>query len=178
MKIQDLSIRGFVAGVMGSIVEMVFTLMMYYSGISKYRFMDFAGIITFNHRPDGILEMIIAEASVWIFCGVLAVGFVYLIKAISTRSIIFKGVIYGISSWFLIYGIVTIFRIDGLYPSDFPTSATHLLGGLIYGMSMAYSFIYLTGRVNIEETGRVHTHITQPAMKPLDQDQEQSESDH
>ena len=167
MDMQDRTIQGFVAGLIGSMAEMFFTLTMYYGfGLTKYRFMDFAGVISFNQIPDSFLVAVIAELIVYVFCGFLGIVFVMMLKVLSGQNIIFKGALFGGLYWFLINIFVTAFRIEGLYPTNFVTSTVHLVGGLIYGATTAYAYTYLA-----EEYKQTSMNlIPQPVMRPLDQE--------
>jgi len=180
MDMQDRAIRGFFAGVFGAFIEMIFTLTSYGFGFNRLRFMDFAAIATFNHTPDGLWQTIFAELVVWTFCGSIGAGFAFLLKAISSKNVIVKGGIFGILSWFFIYALVTLFRIEGLYPLDFATSAVHFTGGVIYGISTAYAFVYLTKKFALKAPQRHTMKVNKvginptlrPAMKPLGEDNE------
>ncbi len=167
MDMRDHTIQGFVAGLIGSMVEMFFTLTMYYGfGLPKYRFMDFAGAINFNQIPDSLLVAVIAESIVYVFCGFLGVVFVMMLKVLSSQNIILKGASFGILYWFLINAFVTAFRIEGLYPTNFVTSTVHLIGGLIYGATTAYAYTYLAKEYKQTSVN----FIPQPVLRPLDQE--------
>jgi len=181
MELRDRVTQGFIAGVVGGIIEMIFTLAIYYGfGLIKYRYLDFAAVITFNHRPQDLLQAVVAELVVWAFVGFLGAFFVLMLNVIGRKNIVMKGSFWGLLSWLLIYGFVTVFRIEGLYPTNFITSVIHLIGGMLYGTVMAYTFVYVTKKYGLEETQVNKTtlsnsHINpliQPVMKPLDKKNE------
>lgn len=72
--IDDRTTQGFLAGVIGSVAEMFFILTMFFGfHFNKLRYMDFAAVFAFNHRPVGLFQSIIAEMLVYIFYGLLGV---------------------------------------------------------------------------------------------------------
>ena len=95
---------------------------MYWLHLTKFRYLDFAAVLTFNHLPKGFLESLFAEVVVLIFLGVLGIGFSMLIKVISSKNIYFKGWLYGTFMWFAIYATMTMYELKHIYPVDTMTA--------------------------------------------------------
>ena len=112
--------QGFIAGIIGWLPQTIFTLTMFYGfHLIKLRYFDFAAVLAFSHKPQGLLQTLVSVLIAMAFLGMLGVGFSMLIKVISCQNILLKGSLYGAVGWFTIYSIVTIFKIKDLYPIDF-----------------------------------------------------------
>ncbi len=140
---EDRMNQGFVAGLIGVLPEMTYTLTLYQFQIIKLRYLDYAAWMIFHHAPQNWFQTIIAQFIVFIFCGFLGIAFSFAIKKISSRNSRVKGALFGLFNWFCIHAFVTLFQIKGLYPVGFATSVLHLVGGLLWGaiMSMVFSFL-------------------------------------
>ncbi|HEX3044875.1 MAG TPA: hypothetical protein VHY08_08965 [Bacillota bacterium] len=141
--IKDRLTQGFIAGVAGWPLQVVFTYTLYYLHLTKFRYLDFAAVLTFNHLPKGFLESLFAEIVVIVFQGVLGIGFSFLLNAISIENIYFKGWLYGTFCWFAIYAIVTLFRLEHIYPVDTLTALISLLAATPWAIIMTWVFKFL-----------------------------------
>lgn len=140
IKMDDRVTQGFISGIGGALPEMIFTLTLYGLHLIRFRYMDFAAILAFNHRPKGLFQSIIAEVIVWLFLGLLGAVFSLTTKHIASDNLVLKSALFGTYSWFFIYGIVTLYKVYPFYPILFPTSFAHLIGGLIWGFSMGWLY--------------------------------------
>lgn len=152
LSVHDRATCGFVAGLLGAFVQMIFTYSVYYgTGLLKFRFADYAGIIFWGSRPEGLLQSVFAEFLVWFYSGVLGAVFALLIKIYSSEHLMMKGFSFGILYWYLNNGYITAFRVEGLYPIGFTTAAIHVVGGIILGLTTAKAYAYLAKKYRIEE---------------------------
>lgn len=148
---KDRTTEGFIAGVIGAFPEMVFTLTLYYVfNAIRFRYLDFASVIAFNHLPKGLFQIIVAEFGVFVFTGFLGVIFSHLIKTISSRNIILKGAFFGISIWFFVYAFITFFKVRPLFPIGFQTSILHMIGGVIWGITTAWTYRKFVEKYGVE----------------------------
>lgn len=148
--IEDRVTQGFIAGMSMTVFQLCFTFTMYYGfHLIKYRFLDFAAWIAFNQAPQGLFQTVIAEVIVAFFLGFLGIFFSLLIKNISSANLIFKGALYGIFCWFVIYGVIAVFRVKGIYPVNFMTSFIHLIGGTLWGTAMAAALLFLNRKYGV-----------------------------
>jgi hypothetical protein len=109
---------------------------MYKLHLTKLRYLDFAAVLTFNHLPKWWGEVLLAEAVVLIFLGVLGIGFSMLLKGISSKNIYFKGWLYGVFMWFVIYAVITMYKLEHIYPVDTKTALCSLISALIWSIGM------------------------------------------
>lgn len=68
---------------------------------------------------------------------IIAVIAFYCLQKIGTDYLLFKGFVFGLAVYFLVYGWLakTVIPVEVLQP-DLATSVVYLLGNLIYGITM------------------------------------------
>lgn len=147
MDLKDRLTRGFLAGVIGGVVAFPWGL------ISKYilksadiLYNDFAAIHIYGKRPDVLVEMMFAQLAVFGLFGVCGILFVYLIPYVTSRNLVFKGLIWGATIWFTTYAITTLFKVPGLERITMINSISNLIGALIWGGALAIVLNYLDKR--------------------------------
>jgi len=131
--------RGFVAGVVGGLAMNVWSLFSYYIlNFSERRFLDWASMIIYGSLPTSTFQIVYAQIIQLLWVGLLGIIFALLIPAITSRFYLGKGVIYGLMSGFIIYAITTLFRIPNLVIFSTTTVLSNHIGGIIWGLTMAY----------------------------------------
>jgi len=131
--------RGFVAGVVGGLAMNVWSLFSYYIlNFSEQRFLDWASMIIYGSLPTSTFQIVYAQIIQLLWVGLLGIIFALLIPAITSRFYLGKGVIYGLMSGFIIYAITTLFRIPNLVIFSTTTVLSNHIGGIIWGLTMAY----------------------------------------
>ena len=149
--IADRFTQGVIAGVVGWFPQFIFMYLMHWAHWSKFRYVDFAALITYNHRPQGIVQMLFSELIVILVASVLGAVFAMLIKAIHSPALLFKGSLYGAISWFLIYVAFALFKVEGIYGKpDFLTVFLNLAGVFIWGLSMSWALQIINRRFGVE----------------------------
>ncbi len=157
--------RGFMAGVSGGIIMNVWSFTAGYMKFTDLRMVDWAGIMFFGHTPPfTLIESVIAFFLQLGFSGVLGVIFAYLIPMLTSKSLHFKGLVFGSAVWFFIYGITSIFRVPGTVPSSVGTVVSNLISALLFGFVTSYVLKQVYGPAPFP----IATKMTAvPAMKPI-----------
>jgi hypothetical protein len=148
--LKDRFTRGFISGVAGWPPEITFISTMYKLHLTKLRYLDFAALLTFNHKPQGWAEIVLAEVVVLIFLGVLGIGFSMLLKVISSKNIYFKGWLYGTFMWFAIYAVMTMYKLEHIYPVDTKTALYSLISASIWSIGMTWTYGFLNRKFEKE----------------------------
>ena len=150
--IEDRFTQGFLAGIAGWLPEVIFTFSnLWIFHLTKFGYLDFAAIITYNHKPQGFLQHLFSELVVIIVLTFLGAVFAMLIKVIQSPAIILKGTLYGAISWFLIYVLFALYKIEGISGKiDFPTAVINLLGAAIWGIGMAWTLLFLNRKYGVK----------------------------
>lgn len=145
--LKDRLTRGFIAGAAGWPPQIAFTATMFKLRLTKLRYLDFAAVLTFNHRPQGWPEVLFAEAIVIIFLGVLGIIFSLLIPVLSSKNIFFKGWLYATFTWFAIYAAMTMYELKHIYPVDTMTAFYSLVTASVWGIAMVGVFLFLDKKI-------------------------------
>lgn len=147
---QDRHIQGFIAGVIGWGVQLVFTFSMHALHVSKFRFLDFAAALGFAKKAQGIWEFFFAETIVLIMQGFLGAVFALLIKRISSVGLIFKGGLFGGFAWAMIFTIAILYKLKPVYPIDPMTAFIIFAGSVIWGAVMAWALLILNQKFEVK----------------------------
>lgn len=148
--LEDRFMQGLIAGAVGWIPQMIFTQTLFYFKVTKLRYLDFAAILGFNNHPNGLLQSLIAEFIVLSFLSFLGAIFALLVKVIASPFLMVKGVIFGGVVWFLIYAVMTLFKLEKIYPVDFATGISNLIGALIWGGVMAWTLLLINCKFGVK----------------------------
>lgn len=142
---KDRLTRGFVAGVAAGIVMNIYSFVVYNLNLTTLPFVHWAGIVVFGHTaPFTPGELILALFAHLVFTGALGMIFIYLIPQVTSKNFIFKGWLFGILTWFIIYGIAHLFKLEGVIPTPLRTAATNFGGASVYGLALAFVVLYIT----------------------------------
>lgn len=162
----DRFIAGFTAGVLAGILMNVWSFFAGLINFTTLRMVDWVGIFAFAHTPPFTLtEVSIAFFIQLGFSGVLGIAFAYLIPTITNHHIEFKGWVFGMTVWFAIYAVSTLFKVEGTMPTPVKTVVSNIIASTIFGFSLASALKkYSKKETNSTDYGMVMA----PAMKPLD----------
>lgn len=139
--------RGLAAGFIGWMPTVIFNLISFHLNFSKLRFLDFAAVFIYGHKPHGTLETMFASLAVMAFMSVLGIFFAFLIKDIGSAHLWLKGWIYGNTIWFSIYAITLLFKVTEIETISLPSAFSNFLASSIWGVTMAYALIWLDKKV-------------------------------
>lgn len=161
---EDRFTRGFLAGVGGGIVMNAWSFFAGSMNMTTHRMVDWAALAIYGHaQPFDFGEIIFAFMAQLFFTGVLGIAFAYLVPLITSRNILFKGWVFSAMTWFLIYGVAMLFKVDGAFPVPLKTPVADFVGATIYGLVLPLALEALT------ETNAASPRVSMaPAMKPLD----------
>ena len=136
---------------MGWPVQLIFLQAMYFVHATRLRFLDFAGILAFNHVPRGLSQSIFAEAIVLGQMGAFGLLFAWLIRLLSASCLVLKGGVFGGFCWFVIYATADLFKVKGIYGAvDFKTAVVNLLCSAIWGTVLGGAYLFLNRRYGLK----------------------------
>ncbi|MFZ5943118.1 MAG: hypothetical protein ACOYVD_03340 [Bacillota bacterium] len=98
-------------------------------------------------KPENTIETVFALVAQIIFSGVLGIIFAYLITQINSVNYLLKGGIFGSFTWFLLYGISLLYKIEATIPLHFDTAASDFAGAIIYGVVLAKTMYWFSARL-------------------------------
>lgn len=152
---RDRFTRGFVAGVIAAVPALLWNIIsVYLLKISNLRWADFAALFILGKLQTTISEEIFCDLAALFFAGLMGVLFAYILITISSRNILLKGWIFGVSIWFFVFALTHLFRTPELALIGLGTVFSNLFGATIWGLVVGYSFGWLDGRVASLGKGR------------------------
>ena len=140
----DCFTQGIIAGTIGWIPQACFTTTLYALHLTKLRYLDFAAVLAFNHRPQGLLDSVLAEIVVVCFQAALGGIFALWIKRVSSENILLKGAFFGGFAWFTIFAVTALYKLEGLYPIDVGTALVNMIASVIYGVATGGALLVIT----------------------------------
>lgn len=72
------------------------------------------------------------------FFGVLGVVFALIIPHLSSKHLIFKGAIFGLTIWFILFSLPFLLRIGHLEVFPLKSVVVHSVSAILYGMTLAF----------------------------------------
>jgi hypothetical protein len=161
--------KGFIAGAVSGLVITLLNMLIYTSGIYIVRWVDWMGIILFDRMPVTLGEILLSLVAMVSFNGALGIAFFYLIPLITNKNLMLKGWLWGVSVWFALDAITSLFKIDGLINPPLVDAITNYVSASLYGLFLAQL------QERFERVGVAASLKLQPSMKPLDRENKEDE---
>lgn len=153
LALKDRFTRGFIAGAGAGILTSVLNSLLYYLNFAKLRFLDFAAVMIFGHRPNNMGESLFAFIGQIGFYGLLGIVFLFIIPRISSSNLLLKSSIFGVTVWFSVYAVVVLYKIPELEVVSLSTALSNFIVASIWGVLLGYM------------VGRLDRLLTVPAKK-------------
>jgi len=146
--LQDITTKGFIAGVIAGVAMNIVSFISYYLNIANLRFLDWPSIFITGHSVTNALTAMFFFLVQLIFVGFLGIVYAYLIyKLVTSTNYVFKGLLFGVLSWFAIYSLTYIANVPKLTPLTMGTAVTDFIGALVFGFVLAETLYRLeTGK--------------------------------
>lgn len=144
----DRFFRGLLAGMAGAIPMNIWSFISFhFVGLADRRIADWASIMLFGSPPNTLLELFLAIFAQILWSGFLGILFAYLVINITSRGYLLKGAFYGFITGFIIFSIPTVLQSPYLARTSTGTATSQLIGGVLWGVTMAYTLKWLDNRV-------------------------------
>jgi hypothetical protein len=137
-------VQGFIAGVVSSIADLI---MVNWLKFGDTRFLDYAGVHIYGFKPETLGEQIFAQFVQFLFTGLLGIIFVYLIDKVKQRNILFKGQLYGVAIWFVVYTITILFKLKPLDKISLASTLENFIASMIFGAVLAIAYAVLSKKI-------------------------------
>ena len=162
----DRFVRGYIAGTIGGIVMVLFNFILYILGYSETRFLDLVSIIFLGYISDNILEQAIAQIIHTGHAAFTGISFAYLVPKINNNYLKFKGATFGAISWFIIFGVGSLYKVPLFTKSAATTVLTYLFSSTIWGVVAALVLVWFEQHSeSTQESRQSNQIIPSPAYK-------------
>lgn len=135
---KDRAMVGGVAGLFSSILSTIYEVIAERLRITDRSFLDYTATLVSHNVYPGIQGFIVgffSQAATGILFGVT---FIYLIKLVSSRYYLLKGLGFGFSLWFILSGFGVIYNLPTIRDIPPTVSLFDLTNALLYGLTTAY----------------------------------------
>ncbi|HHU76473.1 MAG TPA: hypothetical protein GXZ24_06235 [Firmicutes bacterium] len=139
--------QGFIAGFLGAIVAVAVTFGARALGFNTILWADFMSVFIMGKKADGALELVIFVAVQFVFLGFLGVIFSMLLPRIKSKYILFKGALYGVVIWFILFSLPHLLRLPFFKEVPLKTVLTHGIGAFLWGLGTAFILNKISMRV-------------------------------
>ncbi|HLV08705.1 MAG TPA: hypothetical protein VKY40_00705 [Halanaerobiales bacterium] len=129
--------NGFRAGTLGQIFSFIFNSFSRLLGFSTFLWAEYMSLFIMGQKPEQTFEWIFFIIVQFGFLGFLGAVFALIIPAISSKHLVFKGVIYSSVLWFVINSLPYIFQIPDIKTTTFADVVSNLIGAFIWGAAMS-----------------------------------------
>jgi len=148
--LKDRFLNGCIAGSLSGLVASLFDyLFVSYFKFGTIHLIDFAGVFIFGSRPQTLGEKIFAQFGVLVFTALIGILFVHLILKISSRYLLWKGLISGILLWFFVYALVELYKVPHFHRTSLASSMENTIIAMIYGFVLSALLTWLQNRERI-----------------------------
>ena len=136
--LKDAFTKGFLAGAIANIPSVIVDLALVKGiGFGQTTYADFAAVLVYGHRPEGLFSFIFAQLVQWFFSALMGAVFAYWIESTHKAYLNFKGIVFGLTLWFLAYVLAIAYRLPTLSKVTLDSSIEHYIAAFIYGISLA-----------------------------------------
>ncbi len=136
--------NGFIAGFIGGSVSVALSLISKAIGITEMRVTDFTAHLLFGRPPMMLTEDIWAGVVSAVAAGFFGIIFYFLILLVGKKYLYFKGLLYGISAWYVWYSMILMVFSEKIDIITLSTSLSSTAVSSIYGLILAlvYNNLY------------------------------------
>jgi hypothetical protein len=147
---KDRFISGFFAGIIAGILTNIWSFIAGAIGMTNLRTADLIGVIVYAKAPPfGFGETVFALLGHLLLTGTIGITFAYFLPHVGSRYIFFKGWLFSMTIWALIYGVTTFFKVPGTVPTTFNTALTAGISSTIYGLVLSFFWLKLCKKYSI-----------------------------
>lgn len=143
--------KGFLAGILASIVINILNLFAYVLHLTTMLFLNWAGIFLFGRLTNNWGEMILGQFGQIIFSGFVGIGFAYFVSYRSRANYLFKGWLFSIAIWGFVYATSVAFRIPYLSHLPSKTVLSNLILTSVFGLLLAEALRWLNVREDAKQ---------------------------
>lgn len=129
---------GFIAGVLAGIPMVLFNLFSYYIlHFGSLRYLDWMSVLMYGHFPLSTFDTVLAQLIHFGLLGFLGLLFAYFIPLVTSKHYLFKGWVYSMAVFVVLYSLMVLYKVPGLVIVDSNTVLANLISSSIFGLCLA-----------------------------------------
>lgn len=150
MNLNDRFIKGLISGVASGIVHDFLDIISNLIKIDKHTYFDWAGIVLYGKEPKTIIEYILTVSSKTFLTALLGILFAYLIPKLTSKNLVIKGGIFGLTFWAIFFTSVYVFKIDKLMDTNAVSALSDGVNSIVFGIVLALVYRYLDNKQKLK----------------------------
>ena len=132
---KDRWVRGSIAGIIAGIVmNVVSYISVRILNFGEDLLSDYAGEMLFGQAPEALFEASIALFAHIIWTGFIGILFSYLLLIIGSKYILYKGWLFSLILWFILYSVGILFEVPLLKMNSAATITSNIITATVYGI--------------------------------------------
>lgn len=135
---KDRFTNGFVSGFIAGLVPWGINWGTRALDLNTVVWVDFMGLFILGRGPQDVAEIIYMLIIQFGFFGVLGIGFALIIPHISSKRLIFKGAIFGLTIWFILFSLPFLLQIGHLEVFPLKSVVVHSVSSMLWGITLAF----------------------------------------
>lgn len=139
----DRFVNGLIAGAIAGLIMDGIDLLGYALKLDDVRYLDFAAIIAFGKTASNLGEFMVGIFVELCFKAIVGGIFAMLILNIKSKYLYLKGIIFGVTVWFFVYAIITVFKATEFPKPNLSDAISHIINTSVYGIVLAFCLIKL-----------------------------------
>jgi hypothetical protein len=145
--LEDRYTRGFISGAIAGVPAMLLNYATYYLNINSLTWIDFASIFIYGRKNITALESLFGLLAVIFFTGLVGTFFAFIVVRISSKNLVFKSWMYGVTIWFSVFAITNLFKVPELVFVNLNSAFSNFLSATIWGITLGYVLKWFDERV-------------------------------
>lgn len=145
---KDRFTNGFISGIIAGLVPWAFNWGTRALELNTVVWADFMGVFILGKRPDAVVELAFLVGVQFGFLGILGGVFALILPHLSSRRHLFKGAVFGVAVWFILFSLPVLFRIGQLEAVPLKTAVSNLIGAILWGIALAFILKWIDSKVS------------------------------
>jgi hypothetical protein len=125
---------GFIGGFIAAIAMNIVDYFLVFIGFDREGLYQWGSVVIFGKIAGNLSEMILGQFAQIFFAGFLGIIFAYIYSKLDKTLPIFKGWIYGVLVWFLVYAVAIAIRLPYLQTHSVNSTISHIITASVYGV--------------------------------------------
>lgn len=139
VRIKDRFTRGLTGGFLAGVLMNILNYLSFYVlNFTEIRYLDWAAVLIYGHKPFNLLETLFAQAGQLFFASIMGVLFAYLLAGATSANHLLKGWVFGLTVWFSTHALTILYRVPELSRIGLDSASSTFISASLYGLALAW----------------------------------------